>query len=418
MTTRTWNVHAGSTDVEVIGCDGHLAARFEGVERAPSNAETDGLFYALDWEEAPRLSVDARTAPRIAIVGGPEVLAEGLVRGLEGAGALCQRSEAGDLPFLVGQVDDVVYLGACGGEDTLDAEHGCGRVNEDRHVERGGCLPHRDQPPVVQITTVHTRADLHAAEAEPGRALELLHGQVGRLQGNDGGPEKAVGPLGHEGGDGVVVEPAELRGRLGGRPVTEHERRRGQHLPLDAEAVWARQLYVLYVHAADHGTGAGPALLRAVLDQAEPAALWVADPNPRAQAFYRRNGFVADGTTQVQDGVREIRMLREVYARLVRAAEEELPGEGTRKAERLHERVVRDWPALSTLGPGDRTEGGAVSGERLTSALAAWSSELLREAELVVPGSAPRILGAATRDHRHALQAAGYFDQVPWSPSR
>ena len=106
----------------------------------------------------------------------------------------------------------------------------------------------------------------------------------------------------------------------------------------------------------------------------------------------------------------QIRMLREVYARLVRAAEEELPGEGTRKAERLHERVVRDWPALSTLGPGDRTEGGAVSGERLTAALAAWSSELLREAELVVPGSAPRILGAATRDHRHALQAAGYLD--------
>ena len=60
-----------------------------------------------------------------------------------------------------------------------------------------------------------------------------------------------------------------------------------------------------------HRAGAGPALLRAVLDQAEPAALWVADPNPRAQAFYRRNGFVADGTTQVQDGVREIRMLRE-----------------------------------------------------------------------------------------------------------
>ena len=31
--------------------------------------------------------------------------------------------------------------------------------------------------------------------------------------------------------------------------------------PLDAGAAWARQLYVLYVRAADHGTGAGPALL-------------------------------------------------------------------------------------------------------------------------------------------------------------
>jgi ribosomal protein S18 acetylase RimI-like enzyme len=82
--------------------------------------------------------------------------------------------------------------------------------------------------------------------------------------------------------------------------------------PLDAAATWARQLYVLYVHAADHGTGAGPALLEAVVDPEEAAALWVADPNPRAQAFYRKHGFVADGMVQVEDGVREIRMVRGV----------------------------------------------------------------------------------------------------------
>jgi ribosomal protein S18 acetylase RimI-like enzyme len=80
--------------------------------------------------------------------------------------------------------------------------------------------------------------------------------------------------------------------------------------PLDAGAAWARQLYVLYVYAADHGTGAGPALLDAVIDPEESAALWVADPNPRAQAFYRKHGFVADGTTHVEGGVREIRMVR------------------------------------------------------------------------------------------------------------
>ena len=39
-------------------------------------------------------------------------------------------------------------------------------------------------------------------------------------------------------------------------------------------------------------------------------ALWVADPNPRAQAFYRKHGFVADGSAQVEGGVREIRMVR------------------------------------------------------------------------------------------------------------
>jgi ribosomal protein S18 acetylase RimI-like enzyme len=80
--------------------------------------------------------------------------------------------------------------------------------------------------------------------------------------------------------------------------------------PRDAGAAWARQLYVLYVHAADHGAGAGPALLAAVVDPEESVALWVADPNPRAQAFYRKHGFAADGTVQVEAGVREIRMVR------------------------------------------------------------------------------------------------------------
>jgi ribosomal protein S18 acetylase RimI-like enzyme len=80
--------------------------------------------------------------------------------------------------------------------------------------------------------------------------------------------------------------------------------------PLDAAASWIRQLYVLYVLAADHGTGAGPALLQAVVDPGESVALWVAEPNPRAQAFYRKHGFVADGTTQVDDAVPEIRMVR------------------------------------------------------------------------------------------------------------
>ena len=85
--------------------------------------------------------------------------------------------------------------------------------------------------------------------------------------------------------------------------------------PLDATPTWTRQLYVLYVHAADHGTGAGRALLKAVIDPGESAALWVADPNPRAQAFYRKHGFVADGTAQVEDGLREIRMVRNAQHR-------------------------------------------------------------------------------------------------------
>ena len=82
--------------------------------------------------------------------------------------------------------------------------------------------------------------------------------------------------------------------------------------PLEAGSTWARQLYVLYVHADEHGRGAGPALLEAVVDPNETVGLWVADPNPRAQAFYRKHGFVADGSAQVEGGVREICMVRGV----------------------------------------------------------------------------------------------------------
>ena len=78
----------------------------------------------------------------------------------------------------------------------------------------------------------------------------------------------------------------------------------------ESGAGWARQLYVLYVYAADYGTGAGPALLRAVVDPEESVALWVADPNPRAQAFYRKHGFEADGAAQLEGGLRVIRMVR------------------------------------------------------------------------------------------------------------
>jgi len=85
--------------------------------------------------------------------------------------------------------------------------------------------------------------------------------------------------------------------------------------PLDAGSAWARQLYVLYVCVDHHGTGAGPALLEAVVDPDESVALWVADPNPRAQAFYRKHGFVADGTEQFEAGVREIRMVRRTQHR-------------------------------------------------------------------------------------------------------
>ncbi|MCT1545368.1 MULTISPECIES: GNAT family N-acetyltransferase [Kocuria] len=70
-----------------------------------------------------------------------------------------------------------------------------------------------------------------------------------------------------------------------------------------------RMLYVLRDH---HGSGAGQALLDAVLGE-EPAQLWVAEANPRAIRFYERNGFRADGASLTEptlEDLREIRMVR------------------------------------------------------------------------------------------------------------
>ena len=61
-----------------------------------------------------------------------------------------------------------------------------------------------------------------------------------------------------------------------------------------ADAVRPEELQMLYVIESSHGSGAGQAPLDAVLGD-RPASLWVAADNPRAHAFYLRNGFRPDG---------------------------------------------------------------------------------------------------------------------------
>ncbi|WP_222195933.1 GNAT family N-acetyltransferase [Modestobacter italicus] len=80
----------------------------------------------------------------------------------------------------------------------------------------------------------------------------------------------------------------------------------------DEPPVRVQELTTLYLLAAQHGSGLGQALLDAVLAD-RPASLWVAEENPRAIAFYRRNGFSPDGARQVDDaweGLAEIRLVR------------------------------------------------------------------------------------------------------------
>ncbi|MEU6184818.1 GNAT family N-acetyltransferase [Nocardia sp. NPDC047038] len=82
--------------------------------------------------------------------------------------------------------------------------------------------------------------------------------------------------------------------------------------PGDPDAVTPIELHALYVRSSWHGSGVADDLIRAALDPAAPCSLWVFEQNARAKAFYRRHGFVLDGTRKVEPftAAIEVRMVR------------------------------------------------------------------------------------------------------------
>ena len=83
----------------------------------------------------------------------------------------------------------------------------------------------------------------------------------------------------------------------------------------DADVDIPLELWSIYILAEAYGSGVGQALLEHAVGDA-PAYVWVLEDNPRAQAFYRRNGFIEDGTSKdlpqawAGTGMVEIRMVR------------------------------------------------------------------------------------------------------------
>lgn len=98
----------------------------------------------------------------------------------------------------------------------------------------------------------------------------------------------------------TAVAVAEYRGRIVGiAPAGK---------PRDDDATWPLELFVIYLLDHHHGSGVADELLEAVVADTA-AALWVADPNPRAQRFYGRQGFVRDGAFK-DERIPEVRMVR------------------------------------------------------------------------------------------------------------
>lgn len=93
--------------------------------------------------------------------------------------------------------------------------------------------------------------------------------------------------------DDMTVRVAETSGTIIGFAwVGSSESPDGKDAPRD------RLLYAIYVLAAQDEAGVGQALPNETLGT-QPAMLWLAKKNPRARAFYLRNGFRFAGVEQV-----------------------------------------------------------------------------------------------------------------------
>jgi hypothetical protein len=111
-----------------------------------------------------------------------------------------------------------------------------------------------------------------------------------------------------------------------------------------------------------------------------------------------------------------INTYRELYWRIADEAEKELPGQGRRRAQKVCTGIMGTHKVLALLSSprGAEMPESVVRPEDLSSALADWSLQLLEGVEVMMPGTAPRILKEATKEHRYVLQSAGFYGHLPW----
>ena len=107
---------------------------------------------------------------------------------------------------------------------------------------------------------------------------------------------------------------------------------------------------------------------------------------------------------------------RELYWRIVDEVEKEFPGEAKRRAQKVSAGVREAHKAIAILSVprGVETPDAVVQPEELSSALTDWSLQLLEGVEVMMPGTAPKILREATREHRYVLQSSGFYSRLPW----
>lgn len=133
----------------------------------------------------------------------------------------------------------------------------------------------------------HLLTDAALSKLRPERLAAMWHGITTR------GPQyRQV----------VALVDGEIIGFAGSAPTNDTDQPAG-----------TRELTVMYLLKAYQGTGAGQRMFDAVVDPG-PSILWVAADNPRAHAFYTRNGYAPDGQEKVEEvlgeQLHEVRLVR------------------------------------------------------------------------------------------------------------
>ncbi len=98
------------------------------------------------------------------------------------------------------------------------------------------------------------------------------------------------------------------------------------------------------------------------------------------------------------------------------AVEREFPGEARRRAQKVTSAIVDTHQALALMSVPRGTDipDAVVRPEELSTALTDWALQLLEGAEVMMPGTATKVLKDATREHRYVLQAANFYGRLPW----
>ncbi len=107
---------------------------------------------------------------------------------------------------------------------------------------------------------------------------------------------------------------------------------------------------------------------------------------------------------------------RELYWRIVDGVEREFPGDGRRRADAARAALEPGHPALALLAVPRLNEipDAVVQPDDLVTALSDWVRLFLEPVEVMMPGTAPKVLQVATWEHRYVLQAAGFYRGMPW----